>query len=126
MCTPFCGNKSFNCLSFSSFLTSKLHSLQVNAAHEAEEIHMDVALPDTNSDNTVHQPAEYMDISDIHSFELARDDIKFARLLGSGNFGEVFKATVGSDTVAVKSLKGETFTPSTFECTAVLVDTHAQ
>ena len=83
----------------------------MNTAHEAEEIHMEVAMPGKNSDDTVHQPAEYMDISYIHSFEVERNDIKFVRLLGSGNFGEVFKATVGNDTVAVKSLKGETFTP---------------
>ena len=81
----------------------------MNIVHEAEEINMDVVLPGTNSDNTVHQPAEYMDISDIRSFELERDDIKFVRLLGSGNFGEVFKATMGNDTVAVKSLKGGNF-----------------
>ena len=89
---------------------------------------MDVVPPGTNSDDIVHQPAEYMDITDIHSSELERDDIKFVRLLGSGNFGEVFKATMGNNTVAVKSLKGETFTPFlkkivAFECTAVLVDT---
>ena len=80
---------------------------QVNVPHEAEEINMGVVLPGANSDDTVHQPAEYMDIRDIQSFELERDDIKFVRLLGSGNFGEVFKATLGNDTVAVKSLKGE-------------------
>ena len=86
-------------------------SFQVNIPIEPEEIHVDVVTPGTNSDDNVHQTAEYMDISNIHSFELERDDIKFVRLLGSGNFGEVFKATMGNDTVAVKSLKGETFTP---------------
>ena len=82
----------------------------MNIAHEREEIHMEVVIPGTNSDHTVHQPAEYMDISHIHSFELERNDIKFVRLLGSGNFGEVFKATMGNDTVAVKCLKGESIT----------------
>ena len=82
---------------------------QVNVAHKEQQIHMDVVLSGTNSDDTTHHPAEYIDVSDIHSFELERDDIKFVKLLGSGNFGEVFKATMGNDTVAVKSLKGETF-----------------
>ena len=51
--------------------------------------------------------APYMEISDIPSFEMERGNIEFVRLLGSGNFGEVFKATMGHVTVAVKSLKGE-------------------
>ena len=50
--------------------------------------------------------AQYMEIDEIQSFELKRDDIKFERLLGRGNFGEVYKATIGNDKVAVKSLKG--------------------
>ena len=83
----------------------------MNIAHEAEDIHMEVVMHRANSDDIVHQPAEYMDISNIYSFELERNDIKFVRLLGSGNFGEVFKATMDNDTVAVKSLKGETFIP---------------
>ena len=101
----------------------------MNIAIEAKENHMDVVPPGTNSDDTVHQPAEFMDIGNINSFELERNDIKFVRLLGSGNFGEIFKATLGNDTVAVKSLKGETFTPFCylfnvpFKCTAALVDT---
>ena len=37
--------------------------------------------------------AQYMEIDEIQSFELKRDDIKFERLLGRGNFGEVYKAT---------------------------------
>ena len=53
--------------------------------------------------------AQYMEISEIYSFELKRDDIKFERLLGSGNFGEVYKASIGNDTVAVKALKGEIY-----------------
>ena len=52
--------------------------------------------------------AQYMEISEIQSFELKRDDVKFERLLGSGNFGEVYKAKMGNDKVAVKSLKGNT------------------
>ena len=50
--------------------------------------------------------AQYMEIDEIQSFELKRDDIKFERLLGRGNFGEVYKATIGNDKVAVKYLKG--------------------
>ena len=50
--------------------------------------------------------AQYMEIDEIQSFELKRDDVKFERLLGRGNFGEVYKATIGNDKVAVKSLKG--------------------
>ena len=53
-----------------------------------------------------HSP-QYMEISEIQSFELKRDDVALKRLLGSGNFGEVYKATMGNDTVAVKSLKGK-------------------
>ena len=81
----------------------------MNAAHEEDKIHMDVVLAETEVQYPVQQPAEYMDIGDFHSFELERDDIKFVKLLGSGNFGEVFKATMGNGTVAVKSLKGDIF-----------------
>ena len=52
--------------------------------------------------------AQYMEISEIQSFELKRDDVKFERLLGSGNFGEVYKGKMGNNKVAVKSLKGNT------------------
>ena len=51
--------------------------------------------------------AQYMEIDEIQSFELKRDEVKFERLLGSGNFGEVYKATMGNDKVAVKYLKGK-------------------
>ena len=41
-------------------------------------------------------------------FELNRDHITFVRILGTGNFGQVSKATYGDSRweVAVKSLKG--------------------
>ena len=39
--------------------------------------------------------------------ELEQNDVKFMKLLGSGNFGQVHKAIVGGCVVAVKSLKGE-------------------
>ena len=57
-------------------------------------------------ENVNHSP-QYMEISEIQSFELKREDVALKRLLGSGNFGEVYKATMGNDTVAVKSLKGK-------------------
>ena len=63
-------------------------------------------LPDINTDGTKND-ALYMDICETHTFQLERKDIIFERLLGSGNFGEVHKATIGNNTVAVKSLKGE-------------------
>lgn len=63
-------------------------------------------VPDTEDTiNSVHS----MDINDIDPFELERDDIELVRLLGSGNFGEVFKATLGRKTVAVKRLTGEIY-----------------
>ena len=61
-----------------------------------------------NADHVTNH-AQYVEINEIHSYELRRDDIKFERLLGSGNFGEDFKATIDNNTVAVKSLKGKTY-----------------
>ena len=42
------------------------------------------------------------------AFKLNRDHIMFVRILGTGNFGQVSKATYGDSRleVAVKSLKG--------------------
>ena len=70
-------------------------------------MNMDVVVVTDTADNM--NGVQYMDIDEIHSFELKRDDIRFVRLLGSGNFGEVFKATMSNETVAVKCLKGEAF-----------------
>ena len=51
---------------------------------------------------------QYIDMTDTPNLELERNEIKFIRLLGSGNFGEVYKAIVNDCIVAVKSLKGKT------------------
>ncbi|CAH3172696.1 unnamed protein product, partial [Porites evermanni] len=68
------------------------------------ELIMD-GVEERNADHVTNH-AQYVEINDIHSYELKRDDIKFERLVGSGNFGEVFKATIDNNTAAVKSLKG--------------------
>ncbi|KAM7429678.1 hypothetical protein ABFA07_019499 [Porites harrisoni] len=75
--------------------------------HPTGQFNMDVIEKEEDDVNHVinHSP-QYMEISEIQSFELKRDDVALKRLLGSGNFGEVYKATMGNDTVAVKSLKG--------------------
>ena len=70
-----------------------------------EELTMDV-IEERNIDGVINR-ALYMEINDISNFELERDAIEFIRLLGRGNFGEVFKANMGHVTVAVKSLKGK-------------------
>ena len=77
---------------------------------------MDV-VPVTNAGDTMNN-FQYMDIDEISSFELERNDIRFETLLGSGNFGEVYKATMGNKTVAVKCLKGKNH--STFNLIALL------
>lgn len=76
--------------------------------HPTGQFNMDVIEKEEDDVNHVinHSP-QYMEISEIQSFELKRDDVALKRLLGSGNFGEVYKATMGNDTVAVKSLKGK-------------------
>ena len=76
--------------------------------HPTGQFNIDVIEKEEDDVNHVinHSP-QYMEISEIQSFELKRDDVALKRLLGSGNFGEVYKATMGNDTVAVKSLKGK-------------------
>ena len=71
------------------------------------ELIMD-GVEERNSDHVTNH-TQYVEINEIHSYELKRDDIKFERLVGSGNFGEVFKATIDNNTVAVKSLKGKIY-----------------
>ena len=67
---------------------------------------MDVVEEEEDVNHIINRSPQYMEISEIQSFELKRDDVALKRLLGSGNFCEVYKATMGNDTVAVKSLKG--------------------
>ncbi|KAK2547907.1 Tyrosine-protein kinase receptor Tie-2 [Acropora cervicornis] len=48
---------------------------------------------------------QYIEMTDTPNLELERNEIKFIRLLGSSNFGELYKAIVNDCAVAVKSLK---------------------
>ena len=70
-----------------------------------EELNLLEVVEERNYDDVVNVP-EYLEIVSSPSFELKREKIEIERLLGSGNFGEVYKATLDNDTVAVKSLKG--------------------
>ena len=72
-----------------------------------EELNLLEVLEERNYDDVVNVP-EYLEIINSPFFELKREKIEMERLLGSGNFGEVYKATLDNDTVAVKSLKGKT------------------
>ena len=77
-------------------------------SHPTGQFNMDVIEKEENDvHHVINRSPQYMEISEIQSFELKRDDVTLKRLLGSGNFGEVYKATMGNDTVAVKSLKGK-------------------
>ena len=66
-----------------------------------------VAEEEEDVNHAINRSPQYLEISEIQSFELKRDDVALKRLLGSGNFGEVYKAIMGNDTVAVKSLKSK-------------------
>ena len=76
--------------------------------HPMEELNLLEAEEERNEDDSKNAP-EYLEIINSPSFELKREKIEIERLLGSGNFGVVYKATLDNDTVAVKSLKGKTF-----------------
>ena len=72
-----------------------------------EELNLLEVVEERNEDDVVNVP-EYLEIINSPSFELKREKIGIKRLLGSGNFCKVYKATLDNDTVAVKSLKGKT------------------
>ena len=76
--------------------------------HPMEELNLLEAEEERNEDDGINAH-EYLEIINSPSFELKREKIEVERLLGSGNFGVVYKATLDNDTVAVKSLKGKTF-----------------
>ena len=76
--------------------------------HPMEELNLLEAEEERNEDDGINAH-EYLETINSPSFELKREKIEIERLLGSGNFGVVYKATLDNDTVAVKSLKGKTF-----------------
>ena len=76
--------------------------------HPMEELNLLEAEEERNEDDSINA-CEYLEIINSPSFELKREKIEIERVLGSGNFGVVYKATLDNDTVAVKSLKGKTF-----------------
>ena len=107
-----------------------------------DELNLLEVVEERNEDDVVNVP-EYMEIINSPSCELKREKIAIERLLGSGNFCKVYKATLDNDTVAVKSLKGKTLyiTSSSlykynnnsygnficvFECTIVKLATYRQ
>ena len=81
---------------------------RITNTHPMEELNLLEAEEERNEDDNTNAP-EYLEIINSPSFELKREKIEIERLLGSGNFGKVYKATLENDTVAVKSLKGKTF-----------------
>ena len=81
--------------------------LERTYSHPTGQFNMDVVEEEEDVNHIINRSPQYMEISEIQSFELKRDDVALKRLLGSGNFCEVYKATMGNDTVAVKSLKGK-------------------
>ena len=85
--------------------------------HPMEELNLLEAEEERNEDHGINA-REYLEIINSPSFELEREKIEIERLLGSGDFGVVYKATLDNNTVAVKSLKGKTFhiTLSLWEC----------
>ena len=76
--------------------------------HPMKELNLLEAEEERNEDDGINA-REYLEIINSPSFELKREKIEIERLLGSGNFGVVYKATLDNNTVAVKSLKGKTF-----------------
>ncbi|XP_068700585.1 ephrin type-A receptor 7-like isoform X2 [Montipora foliosa] len=85
----------------------KMHpveNLSVPGARIEEEIPVDFIIPGTNTDAMMND-SHYMDLNVTPCIELERNKIKYIKLLGSGNFGEVYKAIFDDTAVAVKSLK---------------------
>ena len=76
--------------------------------HPMEELNLLEAEEERNEDDGINA-REYLERIIRPSIELKREKIEIERLIGSGNFGVVYKATLDKDTVAVKSLKGKTF-----------------
>ena len=76
--------------------------------HPMEELNLLEAEEERNEDDGI-KAREYLEIINSPSFELKREKIEIEKLIGSGNFGAVYKATLDNNTVAVKSLKGKTF-----------------
>ena len=81
---------------------------RITNTHPMEELNLLEAEEERNEDDGI-KAREYLEIINSPSFELKREKIEIERLLGSGNFGEVYKAVLDNDTVAVKSIKGKTF-----------------
>ncbi|XP_068753386.1 ephrin type-A receptor 7-like isoform X3 [Montipora capricornis] len=81
-----------------------VENLSVAEARIEEEIPIDFIMPGTNTDAMMND-RHYMDLNVTPCIELERNKIKYIKLLGSGNFGEVYKAIFDDTAVAVKSLK---------------------
>ena len=81
---------------------------EITDTHSIENLNLLEDEEERNEDDDINAP-KYLEKINSPCFELQRDKIAIKRLLGSGDFGEVYKATLGKDTVAVKSLKGKTF-----------------
>ena len=82
---------------------------EITNTHSIENLNLLKVEEERNEDDDINAP-QYLEIFNSPCYELQREKIAIKRLLGSGNFGEVYKATLGKDTVAVKSLKGRYFT----------------
>ena len=97
---------------------------EITNTHPIEELNLLEVEEERNEDDDINAP-EYLEIINSPSFELKREKIEIESLIGRGNFGEVYKATLDNDTVAVKSLKGMTFhiTLSLWEPASALVMT---
>ena len=80
----------------------------ITNTHSIEDLNLLEDEEEQNEDDGI-KAREYLEIINSPSFELKREKIEIEKLIGSGNFGAVYKATLDNNTVAVKSLKGKTF-----------------